>query len=245
MNDNFLEKLSALSDEELASLAKGADGRTGDVSDCGANGEENGRCGGFGCEFNSGAGSDKNAGLTAAEISEQALAELLKRYKNVVSSVARGYFLSGGDTDDLLQEGMIGVFRAIASYNGSSAFRPYAYKCIKTGIISAIKRSNANKNKPLNNFVSLSVYDGNDADKNELMRGEVFNPEEAYINMESEKELIRVIKQTLSKLEYEVLSLYLQGFSYADIAAKTNKNVKSVDNTVQRIRNKLEQTVNI
>lgn len=173
--------------------------------------------------------------------SEAALEELLKRYKSAVNSIARGYFLSGGDTDDLLQEGMIGVFKAIASYNGAGAFKPYAYKCIKTGILSAIKKSNRDKNKPLNNFISLSAESGDDADKNELMRGEEINPEEAYINMEAEKELIAEIESALSELEYRVLSLYLQGFSYDDIAKRTGKNVKSVDNTVQRIRNKLNR----
>ena len=149
--------------------------------------------------------------------SEAALEELLKRYKSAVNSIARGYFLSGGDTDDLLQEGMMGVFK------------------------SAIKKSNRDKNKPLNNFISLSSESGDDADKNELMRGEEINPEEAYINMEAEKELIAEIESALSELEYRVLSLYLQGFSYDDIAKRTGKNVKSVDNTVQRIRNKLNR----
>ena len=175
------------------------------------------------------------------EESEAALEELLKRYKSAVNSIARGYFLSGGDTDDLLQEGMIGVFKAIASYNGAAAFKPYAYKCIKTGILSAIKKSNRNKNKPLNNFISLSAELGDDADKRELMRGEEIDPEEAYINKEAEKELIAEIKSALSELEYRVLLLYLQGFSYDDIAARTKKNVKSVDNTVQRIRKKIDR----
>lgn len=183
--------------------------------------------------------SDEELAVKAKNGEEKALSELLKRYKSVVNSAARGYFLSGGDTDDLVQEGLIGVFRAITAYDGTSAFRPYACKCIKSCILSAIKSSNREKNKPLNNFVSLSASDGDDADKSDLMRGEDFDPEEAYINKESEKELMAFIKTSLSKLEYEVLALYLQGFSYCDIGEKTGKNVKSVDNTVQRIRNKL------
>ncbi len=177
--------------------------------------------------------------MSEKNVAESALDELLKRYKNVVNSVARGYFLSGGDTDDLVQEGMIGVFKAICSYNGSIAFKPYALKCIKTGILSAIKKSNRDKNKPLNNFTSLSIGDGDDADKSELMRGTDNDPEQEYINKENEKELIAKIKAELSELEFRVLALYLQGFSYDDIAKSTGKNTKSVDNTVQRIRNKL------
>lgn len=170
---------------------------------------------------------------------EKALTEIFARYKYAVNSVARSYFLSGGETDDLIQEGQIGVFRAIMTYNGNYAFKPYVLKCIKTHVLSAIKHSNREKNKPLNNPVSLSVGDGDDADKSEYMRGASFDPEEEYINKENEKELVDLIKESLSKLEYDVLIYYLQGYSYFEIGEKTGKNVKSVDNTVQRIRNKI------
>lgn len=170
---------------------------------------------------------------------ERALTEIFNRYRYAVNSVARLYFLSGGETDDLVQEGQIGIFRAIMTYNGNSAFKPYALKCIKTHILSAIKHSNREKNKPLNNPVSLSVDDGDDADKSELMRDASSDPEEAYINKENEKELVSLIKESLSKLEYDVLVYYLQGYTYSEIGKKTGKNVKSVDNTVQRIRSKI------
>lgn len=170
--------------------------------------------------------------------SEQALEELLKRYKSAVNCVSRGYFLNDGDMDDLVQEGMIGVFKAMGSYNGAIPFKAYAYRCIKTNILSAIKKSNSDKNKPLNNFVPLISLDGDD-DKNALMRGEECDPEEEYINKEREKELLDVIDKTLSDYEKKVLSLYLKGYSYIDIGEKTGKNIKAVDNAVQRIRKKL------
>ena len=176
---------------------------------------------------------------------EKPLEELIKRYKNTVNAIARRYFLNGGDTDGLIQEGMIGVFKAVLSYDGKSEFRPYAVKCIKSCALSAIRKSERNKNIPLNKYISLSVGDGDDADKKEVLRGDSMNPEDSVVNSESEKEFLDLIKDSLSKYEYRVLSLYLQGFSYSDIAEKTGKkDVKSVDNAVQRIRNKLHNATN-
>ncbi len=169
---------------------------------------------------------------------EEALGVLLMRYKHTVNMVARAYFLSGGDTDDLLQEGMIGVFKAISTYNGKSSFKNYAYKCIKTTILSAVKKSGRLKNKPLYNYISLSSEEGDD-DKNAFLSDDSFDPEEKYINDEAEKELKARIKESLSELEYKILNLYLAGYSYREIAEKTDKSVKSVDNAVQRIRKKI------
>lgn len=172
---------------------------------------------------------------------EEALGVLLMRYKHTVNMVARAYFLSGGDTDDLLQEGMIGVFKAISTYNGKSSFKNYAYKCIKTNILSAVKKSGRLKNKPLYNYVSLSSEEGDDEDKNAFLSDDSFDPEEKYINAEAEKELKARIKRELSELEYTILNFYLAGYSYREIAEKTDKSVKSVDNAVQRIRKKITE----
>ena len=174
---------------------------------------------------------------------ETALETLLMRYKHTVSSVARSYFLYNGDTDDLLQEGMIGVFKAISTYNGKSSFKNYAYKCIKTSILSAVKKSSRLKNKPLFNYVSLSgLAEGDDADKNPFLSDESFDPEERYINSEAEKELKNRIRSELSELEFEILTLYLCGYSYREIAEKTGKNAKSIDNAIQRIRKKITES---
>lgn len=173
---------------------------------------------------------------------ENALETLLIRYKHTVSSVARSYFLSNGDTDDLVQEGMIGVFKAISTYNGKSSFKNYAYKCIKTSILSAVKKSSRLKNKPLFNYVSLSeTAEGNDADKSPFLSDDSFDPEERYINSEAEKELKSRIRSKLSDLEFDILALYLSGYSYREIAERTGKNAKSIDNAIQRIRKKITE----
>lgn len=177
---------------------------------------------------------------------ENALETLLIRYKHTVSSVARSYFLSNGDTDDLVQEGMIGVFKAISTYNGKSSFKNYAYKCIKTSILSAVKKSSRLKNKPLFNYVSLSeTAEGNDADKSPFLSDDSFDPEERYINSEAEKELKSRIRSKLSDLEFDILALYLSGYSYREIAERTGKNAKSIDNAIQRIRKKLRKILRV
>ncbi len=172
---------------------------------------------------------------------EIALESLMERYKPMINSIARSYFLTSGDIDDLIQEGMIGVFKAITSFNGKSSFKAYAYTCIKTNIITAIKKSNRNKNKPLNNYISLSGTDGNDEDKNLLVCDKNFDPERKVIEMESHDELRETIKQKLSQFEYKILLYYLQGFSYSDISERTGKKEKSIDNAIQRIRKKLQE----
>ena len=168
---------------------------------------------------------------------ENALETLIKRYKKAVLSTARQYFLAGGEEDDLIQEGTVGLFKAITTYDGVSIFRHYAFKCIKSGIISTIRKSTSDKNKALNYYVP--IYVGDDEDKNSLIKGEISDPEEEYINSESAREFMERVKSSLSGYEYEILTLYLDGYSYTDIAERKNKNVKSVDNAVQRIRKKI------
>ena len=166
-----------------------------------------------------------------------ALETLLERYKKAVKATARQYFLAVGEEDDLIQEGTIGLFKAINTFDGVSAFKNYAFTCIKSGIISAVRKSTSGKNKPLIYYVP--IYVGEDEDKNSLIKGEVVDPEEEYINSETAKEFMDKIKAALSEYEYHILTMYLDGYSYTDIAKAYGKNVKSVDNAVQRIRKKI------
>lgn len=168
---------------------------------------------------------------------------VIERNKNLVKSVAHGFFLIGGDKEDLLIEGMIGVSKAVDTYNGKFGFGTYAYKCIRNNIINAIRNANRSKNTPLNNYISLTGFSDSDTDKTEIIIDTATDPETEYINRESAEELKSKIKQSLSKLESEILSMYLNGDSYHEIGCKLGKNVKSVDNAVQRIRNKVKQIV--
>ncbi len=168
---------------------------------------------------------------------------LIERYRTVVKSVVHSYFLSGGDKEDLLQEGMVGVFKAIKGYNGKSGFKTFASLCIKRNVLSAIKADGRDKHKPLNNSVSLT---GADDDKNyEIsVNREVIDPETEIVNRESLAELKAGIHFSLSKFELKVLNLYLGGASYETIGEKLGKGAKSVDNALQRIRKKIERIVN-
>ncbi len=174
-----------------------------------------------------------------AKTDENALERLMEKYKPLINAQARSYFLNSGDASDLVQEGMIGVFKAITSFNGKSSFKTYVYTCIRSNIITAVKKSNRIKHKPLNNYLSLSGYDGDDEDKTLLISDKNFDPEKNFIEKEEEKELKNKIKESLSDFEHQILILYLQGFSYSDISKKTNKKEKSIDNAIQRIRRKL------
>lgn len=164
---------------------------------------------------------------------------LVERYKSTVASITRSYFLIGGDKEDLLQEGMIAMYSAMNSYNGQVTFKSYVYTCVKNRIVSLIKSSNNQKNKPLNNYVSLSGSVDGDADKTEIIVDSGFGPEEIFINRETVIELNQKIKKVLSEYEYTILSQYLTGLSYAQIAEKIGEKVKSIDNALQRIRQKL------
>ena len=164
---------------------------------------------------------------------------VFEKYKSTVKAIARSYYLVGGDEDDLIQEGTIGVFRAVKSYKGDAPFKPYAIKCIKTAIISIVRHDLAQKNIPLNKSVSISGGEESDADKSSIVIDDRFQPELEYLKSEAESELKEKIVQNLSSYEISVLSLYLNGFSYADISNKLQKPQKSIDNALQRIRKKI------
>jgi len=185
------------------------------------------------------------------KLSDEALVELAQgkdavatttiigRYKNFVRAIIRrkNLFLPDGDGEDLLQEGMIGLIKAVGTFNGGAQFKSYAYTCITSGLISAIEKSNCGKNRALNYSVSFSGLDGGDLGIETSNKNEI-NPETQYILKESSAELKTSLEKVLSKLENHILSLYLEGYSYEEIGRKTEKNVKAIDNALQRIRAK-------
>ena len=184
--------------------------------------------------------SDEQLVFMAQNKDTDAMTEIILRYKNFVRAVARSYFLADGDHEDLLQEGMLGVFKAVETFNGSAEFRNYAYVCVKNGILTAIQRSNREKNKPLNNYVSFTGLGENETEKEFAVVSADFDPETVYINDESEAELKKSIEKKLSRLEFRILQLYLKGYSYDEIGDNTERNAKAVDNALQRIRKKLQ-----
>lgn len=183
--------------------------------------------------------SDEELALLVQKNDSEACEELLNRYKQHVVSWVRAYFLTCGDSEDLVQESMVAVFSAINSFNGKSKFKTYAKTCVKNRIFSVIKNSKRLKNQPLDNYISLSGWADNDSDKTEIIIDTAFGPEEKFINSETEKELISIIRRNLSDYEYRILFLYLHGYSYSEIEEKLSKSRKSVDNALQRIRKKI------
>ena len=190
--------------------------------------------------------SDEKLVALAQLKDENAIDELFDRYKYIASAVAHSYFLNGGDPEDLLQEGLFAVFKAITSFNAKSSFKTYVYTCVKNRIFNVIKSSNRYKNQPLNNYLSLSgSFDNdNDADKTEIIIDKHFGPEEIYLNAEAENELKSTINKVLSKFEYAILVYYLKGYSYREISEKVAKKEKSIDNAIQRIRKKINLALN-
>lgn len=173
--------------------------------------------------------------------------ELYHRYKNIVRGKARPYFLVGADRDDLIQEGMIGLFKAIRDFSDekNNSFRPFAEICITRQILTAIKQATRNKHKPLNSYDSLyeSVYD--DGSEKQLMdmieSRTALDPEELYIKQELHESLMQTVEKSLTEYERAVLDGFLDGRSYSEIAAELGHSTKSVDNALQRIRKKLEK----
>ena len=176
-------------------------------------------------------------------IAEEAL---VMRYHRLVRICARPYFLAGGDSEDLIQEGMVGLVAAIREYDSGKAasFRTFAEVCIKNRLISVIKAAARDKHIPLNNYVSFEtpLFSGNGdhyayGAADQLQE----DPEAILLGREAFQERMRALEGQLSGFEASILRLYLNGLSYSEIAAEVNKSPKSVDNAVQRIRRKLAQ----
>ena len=160
--------------------------------------------------------SDENLAFAAQRGEKGAAETLLERYKNSVRGVARSYFLEGGDAEDLVQEGMIGLYGAINDYReGGMSFKNFAYLCIQRRIMSAVKSATRKKNMPLNNYISLIGADGQGQD---FVSAE--NPESAVISDEEREEFFAFLKKELSAAELRALTLYMEGLSVAQIAAR-------------------------
>lgn len=174
----------------------------------------------------------------------EALEYLLDKYKNFVRARARSYFLVGADHEDIVQEGMIGLYKAIRDYkpDKQSSFRAFAELCVKRQIITAIKTATRQKHVPLNSYVSLNkpLY-GEESDRTllDVIEGRVTNPEDLFIGQEDVSHIHDQIDSVLSDLEQEVLSAFLDGKSYQEIAVMLNRHVKSIDNALQRVKRKL------
>ncbi|MBD1372384.1 RNA polymerase sporulation sigma factor SigH [Hazenella sp. IB182357] len=181
---------------------------------------------------------------------QEALEHLINKYKNFVRAKARSYFLIGADHEDIVQEGMIGLYKAIRDFRGDklASFKAFAELCITRQIITAIKTATRQKHIPLNSYVSLDkpAYD-DDTDRTLLDKipGTLSNPEEIYINQEEYSDIEDKIAKILSDLEKKVLMLYLDGRSYQEIAVDLNRHVKSIDNALQRVKRKLERYLEI
>jgi len=176
---------------------------------------------------------------------------LIRKYKNFVRAKARSYFLIGADKEDIIQEGMIGLFKAIRDYRPekTSSFKTFAELCITRQIITAIKTATRQKHIPLNSYVSLNkpVYD-EDSERtlmDVLIGKRGTNPEDLFISQEEVNTIETRIGEILSDFEWKVLTAYLQGQSYQEIAQELDRHVKSIDNALQRIKRKLEKHLKI
>ena len=188
---------------------------------------------------------DEDVVELAQEANGAALEYLLNKYKNFVRTKARSYFLIGADHEDIVQEGMIGLYKAIRDYRRDKlkSFRSFAELCITRQIITAINTATRQKHIPLNNYISLNrpIYD-EDSDRTLLdviTEDAPSNPEEMLIDREDLSVIEGRIGQVLSDLEKEVLVRYMEGKSYVEISQEMGRHVKSIDNALQRIKRKL------
>ena len=190
--------------------------------------------------------SDEEIIVKIKQGDEQALTYLLEKYKDLVNVKVGKYFMAGAEREDILQEGMIGLFKAIKTFNSEkqNTFKTFANLCIERQLITAIKTSNRQKHMPLNSYLSLNIaaYDNNDDDSVELI--DTFNsktiedPLETIMKKEYYEEVQKTINNSLSNFEKQVLERFIKGDSYLAIAEELDSPVKSVDNAIQRIRKK-------
>lgn len=204
--------------------------------------------------------NEKFDNMTDEEIIEEiknskddyALEYIIKKYMNLVRSKARTYFLIGADRDDLIQEGMIGLYKGIRDFNADklSSFRAFAEMCITRQIITAVKTATRQKHIPLNSYISLNkpIYD--DESDRTLMdilssatNPTIVDPEQMMIHQEEFHDIESKMVKLLSELEWKVLMSYLNGKSYQEIAIDLKRHVKSIDNALQRVKKKLEKYV--
>lgn len=185
---------------------------------------------------------EENIRLIREENDNAAFEYLIKKYMGIVKKESRALYIIGAENEDIIQEGMIGLIKAIRSFDGSkgASFSTFANLCIKRQLITAVKLSNRKKHSPLNYYVSF--YTENDDDValvDELQADQAFEPENQMLGQLESQKLAETIDKKLSKFERQVLEGYLAGKSYDELAGAFGKTYKSIDNAIQRIRKKL------
>lgn len=187
--------------------------------------------------------SDERLVSLARNNKKEAIDILLKRYTPLIYKMASSYFLIGGDKEDLVQEGLLGIMSAISSYDKTKndRFYPFAKICINRRFINAIDKSNSNKNKILNLSISL---ENEKSEISDYLLDEFIDPERLLLDKENEKIIRETIISILSKFEREVFTLLIQGYDYVSIGKILNKSSKSVDNAIQRMKNKIKELKN-
>ncbi|MCY6371576.1 RNA polymerase sporulation sigma factor SigH [Clostridium ganghwense] len=193
---------------------------------------------------------DEEIAIKAKLGNVQAQEYLINKYKNFVKAKAKSYFLIGADKEDIYQEGMIGLYKAIRDFKPDklSSFKAFAELCVTRQIITAIKTATRQKHIPLNTYISLNkpIYD-EESDRtllDILSAVKVSDPEELVISREEVGKIENEIEDVLSDLELEVLNSYLEGKSYQEIACDLDRHSKSIDNALQRVKRKLEKCLN-
>jgi RNA polymerase sporulation-specific sigma factor len=194
-----------------------------------------------------GAATDEELVAFYHEGREPAVEALLQRYRNFARLKARSYFLAGADKDDIIQEGMIGLYKAIRDFSADkqTSFRAFAEICITRQIITAVKTATRQKHVPLNQYVSLSKPLASDEDQDWVLQDvietqQMSDPAELVISHDELRSIKLVFAEILSDFEAEVLHMYVEGKSYQEIAEHLHRHVKSIDNALQRIKRKVE-----
>lgn len=196
------------------------------------------------------ASMDDDELVKLSQTDAKALEYLLEKYKNLVRARARGYFLVGADREDIIQEGMIGLYKAIRDYKPEySSFCAFADLCITRQVLSAVKTATRQKHIPLNSYISFNKPIFSEDDERTLLdfisTDSITDPEEIVLDKEEFSAARNTLFDKLSGLELEVLKLYLRGMSYSEIAQLINKPEKSVDNALQRIKAKIGEVTGI
>ena len=190
---------------------------------------------------------DEEVVVEAKRGSKQAQEYLINKYENFVKAKAKSYFLIGADKEDIYQEGMIGLYKAIRDFKVDklASFKAFAELCVTRQIITAIKTATRQKHIPLNTYISLNkpVYDQeSDRTLMDVISGiKITDPEELVVSREELLDIEKEISQVLSELEMEVLMSYIEGKSYQEIACDLDRHAKSIDNALQRVKRKLEK----
>ncbi len=179
------------------------------------------------------------------KLSESEIESLIEEYSGTIRQICRKFYLVGGTDEDLFQEGMIGFLQGLKNYNDpegykTDKFKNFAKLCVKRQIYDAIKHANKKNNAALNTYLPLNKITLDDEEYEREEMADLISPEDIVLDKEDHDEKIKLCQKLLSKQENEVLKLYLLGEKQSEIAKQLGKSVKSIDNTIQRIKNKLK-----